>query len=430
MIQSQEVQSGMRQVDVDNIERELDNMWRQTNASALASGSHPATRNSVLTLVAFTYGEQAALVTRNAVNAMVGMHPSRSVIIAPLNSHDGPPLESYIDTGLYTSGAGASYGEQIVVLARDDAVPHLSGVVLPLIISGLPSYLWWRNDPPWRTEQLEAMVDGCDRFIVDTSEMQQPLPGLVALDDLQRRKKSASATSDFNWSRQAPWRELTAGFFDAPALRPYLQGIDRVTIEYAAGAEDSPTNPVSAYLLAGWLASRLGWLLHTGRRSHGVDAAQEHTLYNAAGQPITIEINARFGVPLKSWQELVAEEDPTPSQETQDGQDGRAPATARTKEPPCVGPGALMSLHLHARLDAAKTGIFAIAREPDMRHASTLSHVPEGAPPSQTVHLPSIGESSLLATQLQLMDHDTIFEDALTMAAELAGPAAAWRPRQ
>ncbi len=171
MIQAQEVQSGMRQVDVDNIELELDNMWRQTNASALASGSHPATRNSVLTLVAFTHGEQAAVATRNAVNAMVGMHPSRSVIIVPLNSHEGPPLQTFIDTGLYTSSAGTSYGEQIVVLARDDTVPHLSGVVLPLIISGLPSYLWWRNDPPWRTEQLEAMVDGCDRFIVDTSEM-------------------------------------------------------------------------------------------------------------------------------------------------------------------------------------------------------------------------------------------------------------------
>ena len=243
MIQAQGVQSGMRQVDVDNIERELDNMWRQNNASALASGSHPATRNSVLTLVVFTYGEQAALATRNAVNAMVGMHPSRSVIVVPLNSHDGPPLESYIDTGLYSSTAGASYGEQIVVFARDDAVPHLSGVVLPLIISGLPYFLWWRNDPPWRSEQLEAMVDGCDRFIVDTSEMQQGLPGLVALDDLQRRKKSASATSDFNWSRQGPWRELTAGFFDAPALRPYLGGIDRVTIEYAAGAEDKPHQP-------------------------------------------------------------------------------------------------------------------------------------------------------------------------------------------
>ncbi len=34
------------------------------------------------------------------------------------------------------------------------------------------------------------------------------------LDDLQRRKSSASATSDFNWSRQTPWRELAAGFFD------------------------------------------------------------------------------------------------------------------------------------------------------------------------------------------------------------------------
>jgi len=429
MSQAQGVQSTMRRVEVDSIERELDNMWRETNASALASGSHPGTRNSVLTLVVFTYGEEAAQRTRSIVNAMVGMHPSRSVIIAPLSSHDGPPLEAYIATGLYNGGAGASYGEQIVLLARDDAVTHLSGVVLPLIISGLPSYLWWTNDPPWRSEQLEAMVDGCDRLIVDTSEMQQAMQGLVALDDLQRRKKSSCATSDFNWSRQAPWRELIAGFFDAPALRPYLQGIDRVTIENAAGAEDGPTNPASAYLFAGWLASRLGWLLHSGYRSHGVDSAREHTLYNSFGQPITVEINARFGVPLKSWQELALEEELAGGQDAQSGQDGRTQAAATGANVPCVGPGALMSVHLHARLEGNKTGIFAVAREPDMRHASTLSHVPEGAPPSQTVHLPSIGESSLLTTQLQQMEHDSIFEDALSLAAQLVGPGTAWRPR-
>jgi hypothetical protein len=37
------------------------------------------------------------------------------------------------------------------------------------------------------------------------------------------------------------------------------------------------------------------------------------------------------------------------------------------------------------------------------------------------VHLPSLGETALLASQLETAGHDTIFEDALAMAARLVG---------
>ena len=56
-----------------------------------------------------------------------------------------------------------------------------------------------------------------------------------------------------------------------------------------------------------------------------------------------------------------------------------------------------------------------------MRHASTLSHVPEQVLPSQTVHLPSLGESALLMEQLQQLAHNPIYESALTSAAHLSG---------
>ena len=46
----------LRQVPGDAIERELDNDWRAANASALASNTHPGSRNSVLSLVVYTRG--------------------------------------------------------------------------------------------------------------------------------------------------------------------------------------------------------------------------------------------------------------------------------------------------------------------------------------------------------------------------------------
>ncbi|HET9981332.1 MAG TPA: OpcA/G6PD domain-containing protein, partial [Ktedonobacterales bacterium] len=73
--------------------------------------------------------------------------------------------------------------------------------------------------------------------------MQHGEDALGALDDIEQRKITNCAFSDFNWTRQKPWRELVAGFFDSDTLRPYLDGIDRLTIEYAAGDENTLPNP-------------------------------------------------------------------------------------------------------------------------------------------------------------------------------------------
>jgi glucose-6-phosphate dehydrogenase assembly protein OpcA len=55
-----------------------------------------------------------------------------------------------------------------------------------------------------------------------------------------------------------PWRELIAQFWDVPAWRARLRGIDRVEIDLGK-PEGGRSNRAQALLLAGWLASRLGW---------------------------------------------------------------------------------------------------------------------------------------------------------------------------
>jgi glucose-6-phosphate dehydrogenase assembly protein OpcA len=411
MSEMSDLLAGRRKVEVDQIEGALNDIWRETNVNTLTGGGVALTRNAVMTLVVYTQNEHEAAHALKSIESMIATHPSRCILVTTLAGHEGAPLEAFVSTQLRNVGGASSYGEQIVLEAPDGTARHMPGAVLPLILSGLPSFLWWTGDPPWRTEQFEAMVDGCDRIIVDTSEMIHGEDGLVALDDVSRRKISNCAFSDFNWTRQQPWRELVAGFFDSDVLRPYLDGIDRLTIEYAAGAENTPPNPAAAYLFVGWLASRLNWQTQRGAHGSGMDEERQHTLYSASGQPIIVEVTARYGVPLKSWHEIVPEDASI---------DASASGVRPPSGPACVGPGALMSVHLHARANG-KMGTFAVARERDMRHASTLSHVPEQVVPSQTVHLPSLGESALLMEQLQQLTHNAIYEAALTAAAQLSG---------
>jgi glucose-6-phosphate dehydrogenase assembly protein OpcA len=74
--------------------------------------------------------------------------------------------------------------------------------------------------------------------------------------------------SDLNWGRLTSWRTLLASFWDVPDYRPLLDEIDRVEVAYdppdVAPDEVAP----KALLVAGWLASRLGWEV-VGKRVRG-----------------------------------------------------------------------------------------------------------------------------------------------------------------
>lgn len=399
MTDTAELTDSMRQVEPEAIEQELDNSWRRENAAALAAGGHAGSRSSVLTLVAYASDESSAGRTMRAINALTTQHPSRSIVVIPqTTTSSGRPLEAYISTSGRTANGMTSFGEQIVLAATQNAAQHLAGSILPLIVSGLPSFLWWEGTPPWSAEHFEATLDGFDRFLVDTTDMDQVERNLLLLDELVRRKKTSVAISDFNFSRFGPWRELVAQFFDPPELRGYLNGVEQVTIEYAAGEEEGPVNPAQAYLFAGWLAARLGWRPIGATAERMVDGQREMTLADALGRKINLAINARYGVRVGRWLELDAT-----------GQaDNKGPAT--------VGTGALMSVYIRAQANGA-TASFTAARESDLQHASTHCQVAQGAIPSQTVHLPTLGELSSLGDELLQLSHDTLFEASLAAIA-------------
>jgi glucose-6-phosphate dehydrogenase assembly protein OpcA len=400
----------MHPVAIEGIEQQLDNLWREANAGVSAASGHAVARNTVMTLVVVTRNPDEAREALDIVHQLNAEHPSRAIVLAPAGDHeqhDSPPpgtagIEAFAATYV---GPNSCYGEDIVLLAHGDAIRHLPGVVLPLILSGLPSFLWWTGEPPWGSEMLEALVDGCDRFVVDTSAMEHPDRSLRALEDLLRRKAARCAIGDVCWTVQAPWRDIVAQFFDPADVLVYLETVDRLTIEYAAGDEDQLSISSQAYLFAGWLASRLGWRINLAQPV-GIDGNRQHNLRDASGRVVTLEINARYGVPLLSsltQQHMLPEE-----------------GTAQQQNAQAVRPGALMSVYIASR-NEGQLATFAVARERDLAHATTACQVPGIALPSQTVHLQSLGESGALAQQLANLGHDPIYEEALQAGALMIG---------
>jgi glucose-6-phosphate dehydrogenase assembly protein OpcA len=430
---------GMQPVALDNIEQQLDDLWRETNAGVAAGTGAAVARNAVLTLVAVTHDPSEARQALDIIHGLSLVHPSRAIVVAadgaagPALPGAPPPdaaepenigIHAYV--GSFT-GPNNCYGEDILLTARGAAARHLPGVILPLIVTGLPAALWWVGEPPWGSEMLEALVDGSDRLIVDTSMMAHPERSMRALEDLMRRKSPRTAVGDTSWTVEAPWRDIVAQFFDASDVRPYLDDVARVTIEYAAGEENAPVNSSQAYLFAGWLASRLGWRINLAEPAGGIGSRQ-HTLRDGSGHDVTLEVNARYGVPLmRTLAEYqgytgIGEFSPADSS-TPHGEAGPTSATppghngGRAK---AVRNGALMSVYLAARNDS-QLATFAVARGSDLAHATTACKVPGIALPSQTVHLRSLGESEPLADQLANLGHDPVYEEALVAASLLIG---------
>ncbi len=401
--------ASMRSIELGNIEAQLDAMWRETNAHIAAAGTTAVSRNSVLTLVVYTTGRSSAGQLLEVIHTLSTQHPSRAIIISADPQNKGNQIQAHIAT--YVNAENNSYGEDIVLDAQTEAVRHLPGVVLPLIVSGLPSFLWWPGEPPWGTELLESLVDGSDRLIVDIAEMTHVEFSLSALEHLILRKSARCAISDTSWTAQTPWRELVAQFFDMPQVFPYLGAIERMSIEFAASDEDSRQNSGQAYLFAGWLASRLGWKSQQAHAS-GLDSNRQHVLRDPNGRAIALEINARFGINQRNWWEHDI------YQSTM--QQAQLPGSI---DLPWVRPGALMSVHIVARIDG-KRATFTVGREQDLGHATSICHVPDTVLPSQTIHLDSVGEREPISEQLRNLGHDLVYEEALATATQLAGTPA------
>ena len=394
--------TSMRPTPLGNVEVELDTMWREANASIPLSAAPALSRNSVLTLVVYTNGLATAVQLIDVIHTLSSQHPSRAIIVSADPGRTGDGIEARIST--YVNSETNGYGEDILLEAETGAVKHLPGVVLPLIVSSLPSFLWWVGEPPWSSALLESLVDGSDRMIVDIGEMSHIEASLTALEHLMLRKSARCAVSDTSWTAQSPWRDLVAQFFDISAALPYLGAIERVTIDFAAGEEGGFENSGQAYLFAGWLSSRLGWKSQQAQTS-AVDANRQHAMRDVNGRAIALEINPRFGVSQRNWWErdiYLA---------TLENEDAKAP---------WVRPGALMSVHILARLEG-KRATFTVGREQDLAHATTLCHIPDTVVPSQTIHLDSVGEREPISEQLQSLGHDLVYEEALSSASRLAG---------
>jgi len=245
---------------------------------------------------------------------------------------------------------------------------------VPLLISDLPVYMWWRAVPRLVDKALfRRLVDIADRVIIDSAQFNDPHGDLLAMAAVLRESPRWTALSDLNWARLTAWRALLAGFYDVARYRPLLEGLNHVTIESAPPSADASIIPTRALLLGGWLASRLG-LEVTGASRQG-----ESPVFEMAG----------------SHEKVLIEFTPTRRN---------------------IEAGHLALVTLGSAADSSLT--FSVRRSADGLRIETAVSIGEEKHSQRVLSYESLTESELIGKELEILGHDRVYEQAVLAAAQ------------
>ncbi len=368
---------------VSAIAEELARVMQELNQSDPDTETQPPARASVMNLV-LVGPDQDTIERASEVAAQLSYtYPSRTFAVTASPADPVASLDGYVSSYCYLSTPESKEVvclEQVRLRAAGETARHLEGIILPLLLPDLPVFLWWIGEPP---EETDALLQSCDRLIVDSTGFREPLPQLARLYRIlpqQGNRRDGAALSDFTWLRLAPWQELLAQFFDGQETLPYLDQMSNVRVEYATdpggAAHASPS-----LLLLGWLAAKLRW--------------QYHDVTTRAG-----ERDYRLSFTKQGGAQVTAQVVPR----------ARAGESGYT--------GELLTVELTA-LSEDHEATFSVSLAHDGVHATTRAHLPGLREIIRAVPLERASMADLLLDELGSVGSNAAFEESLAVTARM-----------
>lgn len=367
-----------REVRVADLEAELSSLWR--SAAEGAPGEGIVTRACALTLLVRVENEAEAGEVSDMVSEVTRQNPCRTIIIVSEPSAQTAGVNAWISAHCHipVDGEKQVCSEQVTVVARGESVRAVPNIALPLVVPGLPIYLWWRGQQFEPEPFFDDILRVTDRVLFDSGRFADPALDLPRLAERAGRSKGRMGFSDLNWVRMTPWRELLAQCFDPPDLGPYLGRIRLVTIEYEKNSRRRAAQEAQAILLAAWLASRLNW---DPAEPWGVNVDSSRTChFNSGGGHVEVRLVPR------------------------DFAGG--------------GEGAGFSISLEASGDPPAE--FSLTRGPEGKCVTTRCSAKGREPGSRIVRLEVLEEVEVVNDELKYLGRNRVFEQTLAMVGRIA----------
>lgn len=372
-------------LDVEMIERELTELWKQTSGDTRPEDDFAVLRSRVANLLVYLGQESDLSELSGIVSELTQMHPSRVLLLQAAKNEPDRDIEISIETFCDAdkrSGRKRLCCEEVTLKASGSFVSELPSAALPLLVPDLTSFLWWKDSLATKPDEVfDVLLRASDRLIVDSAEFADPSTELIALTTLFINQDYAHVgISDLNWARLTAWRALLAGFYDVPAYRALLDGVDTVRIDYLAPEPARTVVAPQALLFAGWLASRLGW--------------------NLSGDQAPRRINETFVFNFSK----------------KEGVEERQIVLELNRVERDAGkPGRLVQVVLES--GSQQPAAFTVARSADNLHLVTEALVKEDVHRGRVVPVRNRSAAQLLGREMEILCNDQIYQEALAVAA-------------
>jgi len=245
-------------IDVARIERELLALLHAPEN--LSPDGQQAARTHVVNLVAVATAEAHRERILATLDRLSDHHPSRAIIatVDPTRPAGRPEARVQVHCRpLGTTGMRICV-EQIVLESSAGGARQLPSIVLGLLLADLPVVVWWPGEPALRDPLLYDLLEPAYRLIADSAEFIHLERSLTALSTLRRRPGLAIDLVDLTWQRLTPWRDLIAQFWDDRRGSTSLRQIERIEIDLCR-PPGGRSQRCEALLIVGWLVSRLDW---------------------------------------------------------------------------------------------------------------------------------------------------------------------------
>jgi glucose-6-phosphate dehydrogenase assembly protein OpcA len=305
------------------------------------------------------------------------MHPCRALVVVADFAGTDQDIEIYIASLCQKDERGYASNlccEEVRLRAAGKFTPELPSATLPLLVPDLPVFLWWDDKLGPHNNLWTELSRASDRLILDSLDF--PLSELASVAQLYlANPKDPLGISDINWARLTSWRALLASFYDVRAYRPALDSLQSITVDYIAPGSTKALAP-QAVLIAGWLASRLGWAVDP-------ESFAQHD------QVLSIKLRKK---------------------------DISVDLILQGIEQESTLPGRLSSVELKSNNDSAK---FVVSRSATGIHLETHASVNDNTYPGQVMPVRNRSMAQLLGREMEILKNDDIYAAALAAAMKI-----------
>jgi glucose-6-phosphate dehydrogenase assembly protein OpcA len=385
-------------LDVEVVERQLADMWQDTARDPKADPDTAVLRARVANLLVFVSNDEALNDLHQMLEELTAIHPSRVLAMLGLREAQDLDIEMSLESICQTdkrTGAKRLSCEEITLKAQGKFVVELPSAALPLLAPDLSTFLWWRSAPECPDNVLDKLLRATDRLVIDSVEFARPQPDLLEINNLYSEAAYGHVgVSDLNWARLTFWRGLLADFYDVDAYRTRLDSVDSVHIDYVAPDSDEASVAPQAWLIAGWLASRLAWTLDEQGPTLEADRTSFKFRREARGSsPTALEGLSESEVQVKL---------------------NRVERGERK-------PGRLVQVELRSSNEGA--GSFRVARSEDNLYVLAEAKLGSDTHRGRVLPVRNRSAAQLLSREMEILCNDQIYQEAVAVVAQMIAAA-------